>query len=86
MDDEKTFNILKHRLVPEQVILKPEEVKEITDKLNITAGQFPKIYTTDAVVKVLEAKIGDVIKITRSSATAGDTVYYRIVIKKIRKK
>jgi DNA-directed RNA polymerase subunit H (RpoH/RPB5) len=84
--EEKTFNILKHNLVPDQTILKEDEIKEITDKLNITINQFPKILTTDAVVKAIDAQEGDVIKSVRPSPTSGETVYYRIVVKKLRKK
>jgi DNA-directed RNA polymerase subunit H len=33
------------------------------------------------MVKILGAKPGDVVKIIRNSETAGESVYYRIVIK-----
>jgi DNA-directed RNA polymerase subunit H len=86
MVEDKTFNILKHRLVPEHILLTAEEIKELTDRLNIRVSQLPKIYTTDATVKAMEGDVGDVVKITRPSPTAGKTVYYRIVVKKTRKK
>jgi DNA-directed RNA polymerase subunit H len=81
--EEKTISILKHRLVPEHVILTEDEIKEICEKYNIRKQQLPKIFTTDAVVKEMGAKIGDVFKILRSSPTAGNIDYYRIVIKKV---
>lgn len=80
-EKEKTFNILKHDLVPEHVILSEDEKKAVLEKYNITAKQLPKILITDAVVKTVGAKAGDVIKITRKSPTAGTTTYYRIVLK-----
>jgi len=84
--DESTFNILKHGLVPKHAILGDNEVKALERKLNITRNQLPKIFTTDAAVKAIEGKIGDVVKIERPSPTAGDTLYYRIIVKKTRKK
>ncbi len=79
---EKEHNILKHELVPEHVVLKEEEKKELLAKLSILPQQLPKILLSDPVIKVLEAKEGDVIKINRNSPTAGTSVYYRIVVKK----
>jgi DNA-directed RNA polymerase subunit H len=40
----------------------------------------PKIKTSDVVVKQIDAKPGDVIKIIRKSLTAGKAVSYRLVI------
>lgn len=79
--EENKINILKHELVPEHVILKNEERKELLEKLNATPNQLPKILTNDAVVKAIGAKEGDIIKITRKSQTAGRSIYYRIVSK-----
>ncbi len=81
MAEKAAFNILKHELVPEHVILNEEEKKALLQQYNITAKQLPKTLTSDAVVKLIGAKPGDVIKITRKSPTAGTTTYYRIVIK-----
>jgi len=79
---EKEINILKHEFVPEHIILKEEEKKELLEKFGIKAEQLPKILTNDAVVKAIGAKEGDVLKIVRKSPTAGTSVYYRFVIKK----
>ena len=73
-------DILKHMLVPSHEVLSPGEKKDLLDKLNISKEQLPKIYSSDPVFKHIKAKIGDVIKITRESQTAGVTVYYRVVV------
>lgn len=72
-------DILQHKLVPEHVILSDEEAQEVLDELNITVDQLPKILPGDPVVKAIGAKVGDVLKITRESETAGIFVAYRIV-------
>lgn len=79
---EKEFDILKHELVPEHAILNENEKKELFEKMNITERNLPKILTNDPVVKEIEAKEGDVLKIVRKSSTAGISVYYRVVAKK----
>ena len=80
---EEELNILKHELVPKQIILKDEEKKELLKKLNIIPRQLPKIFTNDPVVKSIGAKEGDIIKIIRDSPTAGLITYYRVVVKKV---
>ena len=47
--------------------------------MNITEDQLPKILLNDPVVKAIEAKEGDILKITTKSETAGIFVKYRIV-------
>lgn len=79
---EKEYDILKHELVPEHVILGENEKKELMEKLKITSVNLPKILTNDPVVKSIGAKEGDVLKIIRKSATAGTSTYYRVVVKK----
>lgn len=80
-EDEKTYDILSHTLVPKHEVMGAEEVKEILAKFNITINQLPKIFTTDGTVKAIGAKEGDVLKVSRPSPTAGKTVYYRLVVK-----
>jgi DNA-directed RNA polymerase subunit H len=79
---EKEYDILKHELVPEHVILEEKEKKELLEKLRITAVNLPKILSNDPVVKTIGAKEGDILKIIRKSPTAGTSIYYRVVVKK----
>ncbi len=77
---KKDIDITKHVLVPKHTKLSDKEKEEIFLKFNITEFNLPKILKTDAAVKALNAKPGDVIKIERESATAGKAIYYRAVI------
>jgi len=71
--------ILKHRFVPKHEILSEEETKELLERYNISLRQLPKISSKDVVIKALNAKTGNVIKITRKSPTAKESIYYRVV-------
>ena len=77
---KEEFNIFDHILVPKHVLLTPEEVTNVLKKFNITLNQLPKISVKDPVVKTLDAKKGDVIKILRKSQTAGISEFFRIVV------
>ncbi len=76
MDEER----LKHRFVPKHEILSEEEKKAVLERYNISLRQLPKILAKDVVIKAINAKVGDVIKITRKSPTAKQSVYYRVVV------
>ena len=73
-------DILKHELVPKHEIMSKKEIKATLEKYNITKGQLPKIMSNDPVVKRIKANSGDVIRITRTSKTAGESVFYRVVV------
>ena len=75
-------DILKHELVPRHEVLSAAEKKELLERMAITEKQLPKMLDSDPVIKQIEAKPGDVIKITRKSQTSGETVYYRLVAEK----
>lgn len=77
----KELDIAKHELVPKHELLGEKEKEEVLKEYGITLRQLPRILVTDAMVKNLNAKIGDVIKIMRKSQTAGESIYYRVVIK-----
>lgn len=74
------FDVLKHELVPQHEILPEEEANELLKKFNVTRGQIPKILVSDPAAKKIGAKIGDVVKITRNSKTAGKSIFYRVVV------
>ena len=73
---EKTEKI-KHILVPVHKKISEKEKAELLKKYNITLKELPKILINDSAISDLDAKEGDVIKITRKSHTAGEIAYYR---------
>jgi DNA-directed RNA polymerase subunit H len=73
-------DILKHKLVPDHTILSKTEIKKVLKELDIHKEQLPKIKADDPAVKAIEAKPGDILKITRKSHTAGKFVTYRLVL------
>jgi DNA-directed RNA polymerase subunit H len=73
-------DILKHKLVPDHTILSKTEMHKVLKQLNIHQEQLPKIKSDDPVVKDIDAKPGDILKITRKSHTAGKFVTYRLVL------
>ncbi len=77
----KEFDITKHDIVPKHELLNEKEKEEVLKKFGIVLRQLPRILDTDPMVKIVDGKIGDVVKITRKSETAGEAVYYRVVIK-----
>jgi DNA-directed RNA polymerase subunit H (RpoH/RPB5) len=77
----KKIDIEKHELVPKHIILNEQEKEEVLKSYGISLRQLPRILVSDPVIKLLNGKLGDVVKIIRKSPTAGETVYYRVVIK-----
>lgn len=69
-----------HVLVPKHELISEEDKKELLDSLGISDNQLPKIFIVDPAIKELNAKPGDVIRITRKSELIGENTYYRIVI------
>lgn len=69
-----------HFLVPKHEILQPEGVSELLERMKIKFENLPKIAINDPAIQNLNPKLGNIIKITRKSATAGTSYYYRLVI------
>ena len=74
------FEVTKHALVPKHAKISEKEQKELFDKYTIDLQNLPRIYRKDPAVQHLDIKEGDVIKISRASPTAGETVFYRRVV------
>ncbi|MEW6069636.1 MAG: DNA-directed RNA polymerase subunit H [Candidatus Thermoplasmatota archaeon] len=74
------FKVTDHVLVPEHVLLSKKEAEKILKEYKGEPHQLPKILVTDPCAKILGAKLGDIIKIIRKSATAGKAVAYRVVV------
>lgn len=73
--------ITKHELVPKHILLSEKEKEELLKKYGITLKQLPRILTSDPVIKLINGQPGDVVKIIRKSPTAGETIYYRVIVK-----
>jgi DNA-directed RNA polymerase subunit H len=75
------FDVTKHILVAKHSKLGEKERKELFQKFAADLRNLPRILSTDPAIEGLDVKEGDVIKILRKSETAGETVYYRRVVK-----
>ncbi|MEM2108126.1 MAG: DNA-directed RNA polymerase subunit H [Candidatus Bathyarchaeia archaeon] len=83
MDLEKSlpkFNIFKHELVPGHKKLNEKEREQLLAQYKVQPYQIPQIKATDPAVKLIGAKPGDILKITRKSKTAGEYISYRYVV------
>jgi len=80
LEDEVSFNPLKHELSPKYEILSEEERVKLLKTYKVRPSNLPKILDSDPAVRALGAKPGDIIKIVRKSDLAGETFYYRLVI------
>ena len=74
------IKISNHIYQPKHEIIPKSEAEETMRKYNAKPGQLPYIMTSDKAIEDLDVRPGDVIKITRKSPTAGESVYYRYVV------
>jgi len=77
----KDVDITKHELVPKHIILNENERNELLKKYGIALRQLPRISALDPVIKILNGNPGDIVKIIRKSGIAGESTYYRVVVK-----
>ncbi len=77
----KELEVTKHELVPKHTLLDDKVKEDLLKRYGITLRQLPRMLASDAIAKLLNAKVGDVIKIMRKSETAGEAEYYRVVVK-----
>ena len=70
----------KHIDVPKHEIMTIKEAEEVLKKYHCKSTDLPLIFVNDPAIAELGVKPGDMIKITRKSATAGESFYYRYVV------
>ena len=77
---DKFLTPLKHILVPKHEILPQDQHKQLMDSMNITSkSKFPEIkFHIDPIARCIGAVPGDIIKITRPSSSAGESIIYRV--------
>jgi DNA-directed RNA polymerase subunit H len=76
----KAIDILSHEMVPKHEILTKKEKDVLLKQFRASENDLPKIFRNDPAIKGLDANRGDVIRIIRKSPTAGETIYYRVVV------
>ena len=81
-----TALLLTHELVPEHDIMPKEDLDKLLGQFKCTKDMLPKIFDTDPTVLAIKAKPGDVLRIKRKSPTAGESMYYRVVVKHVAQK
>ena len=69
-----------HIYVPKHQIITKKEAEEVLETHHCKPTDLPLIFANDPAIIGLGVKPGDMIKITRKSATAGDSFYYRYVV------
>tara|TARA_Y100000310_G_scaffold204719_1_gene204955 strand:+ start:272 stop:523 length:252 start_codon:yes stop_codon:yes gene_type:complete len=70
----------EHIYVPKHEIITKKEAEDVLEKYHCKATELPLIFATDPAIIGLGVKPGDMIKITRKSATAGNSFYFRYVV------
>ncbi|MGC8516455.1 MAG: DNA-directed RNA polymerase subunit H [Candidatus Acidifodinimicrobium sp.] len=75
------IDIFNNRLSPKYKILDPNEADKILLRFKCSRSNLPKIKMTDPAVIALKANEGDILEITRASKSAGEAIYYRVVIR-----
>jgi DNA-directed RNA polymerase subunit H (RpoH/RPB5) len=77
------YNIMKHQLVPQHIVLSQEEAREIKKKYNILDdSQIPDISRFSPVSQVIGLRPGELCRIYRPSKTAIKAEFYRICFNK----
>ncbi|HNT08560.1 DNA-directed RNA polymerase subunit H [Methanoculleus sp.] len=79
------LDVLNHEMVPDHQIMGEEEVADLLATYHISLEQLPKIYHDDPAIKAIGGNVGNVIRITRDSRTAGRAEAYRLVMKRPKK-
>ena len=76
----KKNETIKHAIIPKHIKIAEKEKGELMKSYGIDETKLPRIFDRDPAISHLSVKSGDVIKITRKSPTAGESVFYRVVI------
>jgi len=71
---------IEHVLVPKHKKISEKEKSELLETYHITINELPSIKKSDPALAGMEVQSGDIIKIERKSATAGNSVFYRGVV------
>ena len=77
---ELVIDKMEHELVPRHEVLTAEEKQTVLKRYNLRDAQLPKMMSYDPVARYFGLQRGQVVKIIRSSETAGRYVTFRVVV------
>jgi DNA-directed RNA polymerase subunit H len=77
---EPEFKVIEHEYVPLHELMPEDEVKALLERHGLEKHHLPKILSNDPAIRQDGLARGDVVKITRTSQTAGTAIYYRVVV------
>ena len=76
-ESELIINITEHCLVPKHEIISEEETSSLLKKYSLKENQLPRINKKDPVARYFGLQKNQIVKIIRSSETAGRYITYR---------